>query len=76
MRHNPPQSGNILFLILLAIILFVALSYAVNSGMRGGGKDAGNEKNSLSYSGILQSASLMENSLNRMMLTKIGRAHV
>ncbi len=63
------ERGNILFLILLAIILFVALSYAVSSGMRGGGKDGSPEKVSSQAATLLQQASLIQNTVNRLRLT-------
>lgn len=62
------ERGNILFLILLAVILFAALSYAVTSSMRGGGKDASPEKARALASQLIQYGSLMENTVTRMRL--------
>lgn len=65
--HN--ENGNILFLILLAVVLFAALSYAVTSSMRGGGKDASGEKDTLVAANIVQYATSMESAVTRMRLT-------
>lgn len=62
------QRGNILFLILLAVVLFAALSYAVTSSMRGGGKSAAAEAASAKASAILQHAVHVEQAIMRLKL--------
>lgn len=62
------QRGNILFLILLAVVLFAALAYAVTGSLRGGGKDASSEKTSTAAAEITQKGTLVEQAVNRMML--------
>lgn len=60
------QRGNILFLILLAVVLFAALTYAVNSGMRGGGNSAGKESAQAGASAIIQYMTLVKTEINRL----------
>lgn len=63
------QRGNILFLILLAVVLFAALSYAVTQSMRGGGKDASNENVQAGAAAISQYVALLRSEVQRLMLT-------
>ncbi len=62
---SSPERGNILFLILLAVVLFAALSYAVTNS-QGGGKSASSESMSSLAAQFMQQASLMENTITRM----------
>lgn len=58
-------AGNVLFLILVAVVLFAALSYAVTRSSRGGG-DASAEQAKLAASQILQRMSMIKFSLDRL----------
>lgn len=69
MTVSTSQRGNILFLILLAVVLFAALSYAVTQSTRGGGKNASAETADLAAAQMIQHGSQIENHLMRAMLT-------
>ena len=64
-----PHRGNILFLILLAVVLFAALSYAVTQSTRGGGNDASNEKGQSQAADMLNYFAQLDAAVQRMMLT-------
>lgn len=68
MPRLPRQHGNILFLILLAVVLFAALAYAVTSSMRGGGKDASREKYDTLAAQMVQHFALLEQTMMRARL--------
>lgn len=63
------QRGNILFLILLAIILFAALSYAVTQSTSGGAKNASGEKASAQAAELQNQAALLEQTVTRLRLS-------
>ncbi len=66
-HKNQPQRGNILFLILLAVVLFAALTVAVGRGERGQVKDISAERASTLAAQLVQHASLIENTVLRSM---------
>ncbi len=68
LQGRKSEKGNVLFLILLAVVLFAALAYAVTSSMRGGGKDASDESLSTMASRVIQFSTLVQNLINRSML--------
>lgn len=60
------QSGNVLFLILIAVALFAALSYAVSLSMRGTGSGAQREENDTSSGVILAFGDALKVAVQRM----------
>lgn len=68
MKHAPYQSGNILFLILIAVALFAALSYAVTQSSKTGGSSISKDKAKLAASQIIQYATTVQQTVTRLML--------
>lgn len=66
---NNNESGNVLFLILIAVALFAALSYAVTSSSRSGGGDANNETNLISSATITQYPASVRTAILRMQVS-------
>lgn len=63
------QSGNVLFLILIAVALFAALSYAVTSSTRSGGGSTTKEQASLSRGEIENFFAAVDTSVTRLRLS-------
>ncbi len=67
MQANEPQSGNALFLILIAVVLFAALSYAITQSNRSSG-NVGRETNTISGTTIMQYATGVQTGIQRLLL--------
>lgn len=67
MRHR--ERGNVLFLILIAVALFAALSYAVTQSSRSGGGDASKETSKISSAQVTQYPAGVRTSLIRMIVS-------
>lgn len=62
------ESGNVLFLILIAVVLFAALSYAVTQSSRSGGGGADGEANLVNSAQITQYPASVRTSIVRMII--------
>ena len=75
MKHSSPrplssfQSGNVLFLILIAVALFAALSFVVSKSSRGTADSGANEKASLGAGRIMNFGSNVQAAISRYMVT-------
>lgn len=65
------ESGNVLFLILIAVVLFAALSYAVTQSSRTGGGDAGRETNLIGSAEITQYPAAVKTAIVRMIINGV-----
>ncbi len=65
-RQNKTENGNVLFLILIAVALFAALSYAVTQSSRSSGDGVSKDTAKLYASQILQHAASVEQAITRM----------
>lgn len=68
--HRRTEAGNVLFLILIAVALFAALSYAVTQSTRSSG-DASSETNLISSASITQYPSAIRTATVRMIINGI-----
>lgn len=67
-KARASESGNVLFLILIAVALFAALSYAVTQSTRSSGGDAGRETNRISSAQLTQYPASVRTSIVRMII--------
>ena len=68
-RRKTGESGNVLFLILIAVALFAALSYAVTQSSRSGSGDANSEKSLVSGAEVTQYPAGVRTAIVRMVIS-------
>lgn len=67
-QYSKAESGNVLFLILIAVALFAALSFAISQSTRGGSGSASKEKNQLLLDQLSQNGSSLAQAITRVIL--------
>lgn len=70
------DSGNVLFLILIAVVLFGALGYAVSTSTRGNGSSVSADKDKLDAAQIVQECAELRNTTMRFMFTGIADSSI
>lgn len=70
------QDGNVLFLILIAVVLFAALSYAVTQSTRSGGGGASQETSLISSANVTQYPASIRTAILRMIVSNNTDADV
>jgi hypothetical protein len=68
-RNRRNERGNVLFLILIAVALFAALSYAVTQSSRSGGGNANEETNLVRSAAVTQYPASVRTAIIRMMVS-------
>lgn len=71
-RNRETERGNVLFLILIAVALFAALSYAVTQSTRSGSGDASGETNLINSAQLAQYPAGVRTSVVRMVIGGIS----
>lgn len=71
-QRRQAESGNVLFLILIAVALFAALSYAVTQSTRSGAGDTASETNLISSAQLTQYPAGIRTSVVRMLIGGIA----
>ena len=69
MTNIESQKGSVIFYILLAVVLFAALGFAVSNMMRGGGGDSGNEKSGIYASEIMTYSRSIKEAVNMVRIS-------
>ena len=71
-KINNSEKGNVLFLILIAVALFAALSYAVTQSTRSGSGSTSRETSLLNSASLTQYPAVLRTSVARMGLNGVG----
>ena len=74
-RRKKNNKGNALFLILIAVALFAALSYAVTQSGRGSG-NINREQLDMDVAQTMQDVALVQSTVNRMLLTGCTKSQI